>query len=63
MSAAIGEKLKELVDFHRGEAQRHIEVADVLDNAWKTWDVDVLVSVGALTPSEANEIRSAKGSE
>ncbi len=57
IQAAIGEKLKETLDFYRGEAAHYTELANKLNEAWGTWDIDALRDHGFITEREAQQLR------
>jgi hypothetical protein len=59
-TAAIGEKVKDAVDHYRDEAVRMRETADAIDEAWKEWDVERLVSLGVINQHDAETIREGK---
>jgi len=59
-TAAIGEKIKEVQDFHRGEAKHHNDLAAEIGAAWSTWDIDELLQLGAIDSRDAEFLRAEK---
>jgi hypothetical protein len=51
--AGIGAKIRDAIDFCRGQARDFRERADEIDTAWKEYDYSWLAETGVITASEA----------
>lgn len=58
-SAEIGETLKNVVDRLKHDAHEALERARDIERAWEKWDVDTLVSLGALSERDRDRLRKA----
>jgi len=59
LSAEIGRKIRDAVDFHRGEAEDHSRLADDIDDAWQQRDYEWLRGAGVISEAELREIEQA----
>ena len=54
VQADIGQKIKEAIDNHRGEAAYHSDQADSIEDAWREGDYGWLASARIITQREAD---------
>lgn len=59
LSAEIGRKIMEAVDYHRREADDHARQADDIDDAWRQHDYVWLQQVGVISKRDLDDIESA----
>lgn len=59
LSAEIGRKIRDAVDFHRGESEDHLRLADDIDDAWQQRDYEWLRSAGVISAADLREIEQA----
>lgn len=59
LSAEIGRKIRDAVDFHRGESEDHSRLADDIDDAWRSHDYEWLRSANVISAADLREIEHA----
>ena len=55
----VGDKLKNFIDQLKHDAREMLEQAQAVEKAWGDWDVDALVSLGALTEQDKDHLWAA----